>query len=103
MGVITNIKHEFWNINKNLYNLLKYSYECYGPLFFQRAPHGVGGGGHPGGGVGRPGPTRGPAHGYGEGRGQYYAPKGKLFFCYFHMVTSSLHPTVSHHHHKLVL
>ncbi|XP_069703411.1 disintegrin and metalloproteinase domain-containing protein 10 isoform X1 [Periplaneta americana] len=40
-----------------------------------RAPHGVGGGGHPGGGVGRPGPTRGPAHGYGEGRGQYYAPK----------------------------
>lgn len=87
---------------------MKYSHKCYGPLFFQRAPHGVGGGGHPGGGVGRPGPTRGPAHGYGEGRGQYYAPKGKLFFCYFHMVTSSLHPTVSHHHHhrhhhKLVL
>ncbi|XP_023703400.1 disintegrin and metalloproteinase domain-containing protein 10 isoform X2 [Cryptotermes secundus] len=41
-----------------------------------RAPHGGGGGGgHSAGGVGRPGPTRGPAHGYGEGRGQYYAPK----------------------------
>ncbi|KAK7871976.1 hypothetical protein R5R35_004767 [Gryllus longicercus] len=26
-------------------------------------------------GPSHPGPTRGPAHGYGEGRGQYYAPK----------------------------
>lgn len=27
------------------------------------------------GGPSRPGPSRGPAHGYGEGRGQYYPPK----------------------------
>ncbi|XP_068082723.1 disintegrin and metalloproteinase domain-containing protein 10 isoform X2 [Anabrus simplex] len=39
-----------------------------------RAPY-SGGAGHHGVVPGHPGPTRGPAHGYGEGRGQYYAPK----------------------------
>ena len=48
-------------------------------LIFQRTPHG-GGGGHPGPGMGRAGPVRGPAHGYGEGRGQFYAPKGRCHF-----------------------
>uniref|UniRef100_A0A1B6LPU7 ADAM10 endopeptidase n=1 Tax=Graphocephala atropunctata TaxID=36148 RepID=A0A1B6LPU7_9HEMI len=38
-----------------------------------RHPHGQG---HGAGVPSRPGPSRGPAHGYGEGRGQYYAPKG---------------------------
>ena len=39
-------------------------------LLLQRGP-----GGH---GFSRAGPSRGPAHGYGEGRGHYYPQKGNI-------------------------
>jgi len=69
--------------SKKIFSSLKIYHSLKNIFIVQRHPHGGGGAGPrsipPRSSQGGHG-TRGPSHGYGEGRGAQYYPKGKLVY-----------------------